>query len=1139
MAETGKKTDLDTGQEADVQDLTFDRIAWKLLKDNFILTALEFHTELVEGGRELPRLRDYFSNPGNFEKQANEVSSSPVLPRTSSIQTLDSLDFARYSDDGERQIDERVAVLEFELRKAKETIKALRANLTIVTESNSSTPEVPVDALSVQESVKPHEIRALNFLINEYLLKHNYKLTSITFSDEIEDQDFEDWDDVGLNIPKPPEILYIYRNYYRHLQLWRQYRDAECQTEIHISSHNQDVQNPLEVEINNLREMIQSLVQENDSLQNQVWKLEKETEYNKNISSTPVTTSKKLNCQFPQEISNYNIESNIRLESLESDSRTESPLLSLDENIKENNLQDSPSSLDVAVHTEIEEKLNDLSNIEHLIESSELNHITHSVAIASSDRKLSSAFQKALQNYGYLHKFGQDNRLASEVAEIIDSSDNVVLMLARCLPHIVPNVLLAKREELIPLLLCTISLHPEAKQRDKLLNILFNLIKRPDEEQRQMILTGFVAIAQHLGPSRVEAELLPQCWEQITHRYTERRLLVAESCGVLAPYIPSEIRSSLVLSMLQQMLREDKEEIVRETATRNLSLLLAYVDDPDKFSQAVELLLSTFEDNSDSVIEVGLTILLPTIAAWALELNRLENYLFPTIMKTLETNLQLLTQKIQDESPSPSNEEQQLVLLIKALQTILPFLFISLLQSGPFVDDKNIISPNRTTVELEVDRLPVAPGPLQDPYIIIGDCSLLTFLIEGYDKHINEEWYKPWEMHNWITKSFLPWLMNILSFINPPKQIIVHSFVEFMHYFCHLFGKNFVKRKVKPLFLNKVKIPEEELNFGVHLKHPALADATIPVYAAGVLTVFHQDEDRKELLLFLQELLCTLSLCHAPLASIQSTILELCSSPAYHETALAMLWDGVVHTSALVRTSAGRLFEILVGVASENLLKNRIVPALVTLASDPEIEVRIATIQAFGSILEVTSQKDLLDKVHMQFQTFLDDPQYWNQHTFQLEIIRTFARVGPNIDPKYRDDFVLPKLMALAAQNNNSSNLTKKTDIAMALLEAYTALSCCFMSDVVIAESVLPGLKSLLTDLQQCDPEHAETVDIMIKEFETKADINKTIENRSTVILQSSPVSMEDVKNRMTKIFTARPNATKTNIPNIFQLRKK
>lgn len=32
---------------------------------------------------------------------------------------------------------------------------------------------------------------------------------------------------------------------------------------------------------------------------------------------------------------------------------------------------------------------------------------------------------------------------------------------------------------------------------------------------RQMILTGCVAFARHVGPTRVEAELLPQCWEQV------------------------------------------------------------------------------------------------------------------------------------------------------------------------------------------------------------------------------------------------------------------------------------------------------------------------------------------------------------------------------------------------------------------------------------------------------------------------------------------------------------------------------------------------------------------------------------------------------------------------------------------------
>lgn len=50
--------------------LSADAIAAQLLRDQYVLTALEFHTELLESGRELPRLRDYFSNPGNFERQS-------------------------------------------------------------------------------------------------------------------------------------------------------------------------------------------------------------------------------------------------------------------------------------------------------------------------------------------------------------------------------------------------------------------------------------------------------------------------------------------------------------------------------------------------------------------------------------------------------------------------------------------------------------------------------------------------------------------------------------------------------------------------------------------------------------------------------------------------------------------------------------------------------------------------------------------------------------------------------------------------------------------------------------------------------------------------------------------------------------
>ena len=61
------------------------------------------------------------------------------------------------------------------------------------------------------KQMPPHEKNAINFIINEYLLENSYKMTSITFSEENESQDLEDWDVIGLNKAKPPNLLQLYK----------------------------------------------------------------------------------------------------------------------------------------------------------------------------------------------------------------------------------------------------------------------------------------------------------------------------------------------------------------------------------------------------------------------------------------------------------------------------------------------------------------------------------------------------------------------------------------------------------------------------------------------------------------------------------------------------------------------------------------------------------------------------------------------------------------------------------------------------------------------------------------------------------------------------------------------------------------
>lgn len=46
----------------------------------------------------------------------------------------------------------------------------------------------------------------------------------------------------------------------------------------------------------------------------------------------------------------------------------------------------------------------------------------------------------------------------------------------------------------------------------------------------------------------------------------------------------------------------------------------------------------------------------------------------------------------------------------------------------------------------------------------------------------------------------------------------------------------------------------------------------------------------------------------------------------------------------------------------------------------------------------------MLDRVYMQFVTFMDDRMYRDEHEVNIELIRTLARVGPNAEPRFRDD---------------------------------------------------------------------------------------------------------------------------------------
>lgn len=106
-----------------------------------------------------------------------------------------------------------------------------------------------------------------------------------------------------------------------------------------------------------------------------------------------------------------------------------------------------------------------------------------------------------------------DNRIIHQLLNLgrrKKDPEGVVRVVADSLPHILPGVILKKREELIPVILVVIGQHPEASVRYTLTKMLFNLIKKPNQYERKIIVEAFMTLANITSEHTTETELLPQ-----------------------------------------------------------------------------------------------------------------------------------------------------------------------------------------------------------------------------------------------------------------------------------------------------------------------------------------------------------------------------------------------------------------------------------------------------------------------------------------------------------------------------------------------------------------------------------------------------------------------------------------------------
>ena len=342
-----------------------------------------------------------------------------------------------------------------------------------------------------------------------------------------------------------------------------------------------------------------------------------------------------------------------------------------------------------------------------------------------------------------------------------------VQILGQSLPTITPSVLLKSRKDLLPVLLIAIQQHQSPQVRDQLTNLLFNLIKRPDEQARQMIIIGCVALAKLIGKERTEGELLPQCWEQLNSKFEERRALVAESCGALAAYSKSSMRVSLILSILAQ-LAEDKSELVRITVVSNLAQLISYFEDAEKYAKVEELILRLFYDPCKEVTNNVKSLLVPVFMEWSHCLGLLLPRFVPLFMDEIGKLL-----KIMDPGRINESDVARVETLFDILLDALPHVAEEILSLSPFSpgppSNKPIVTlPTlRSSIETdgEDDNVFGSAFGIKDESTLLDEAQqkrMFGSLNEHLSTTLEDSLPEMWKELEWLDKDFIGRMLEII-----------------------------------------------------------------------------------------------------------------------------------------------------------------------------------------------------------------------------------------------------------------------------------------------------------------------------------------------------------------------------------------
>ncbi|KAE9612784.1 putative transcription factor interactor and regulator LisH family [Lupinus albus] len=1069
-----------------------------LLEENYLLSAFELLHELIDNGHHIHaiRLQQFFSNPNLFPP--HQISNFNSLPLADPQTLLHEKEAA----------EEKFAITNYELRLAQEDILKLQAQLHTKTHYLNKSNEAANGDVSLMNNVvqteehkrnnssfndlgpmKDTERRDLNCAVKQYLLMAGYNLTAMTFYEEVTNHNMDIWKNnhTNTNTLIPDALRHYYYHYLSSTSDLAQekialIRDNDEKLNEENKSLLKDKELPKSLEelhkdLKNKGNMVEALKQ---SLENQTKDLNacksEITKLKMHISQSESLTKYKeeiKNLQMEIEwLKEKNIEAPVSRNFDGSENEivhTEDKAIVIHEDKGAISYPiDSDTALDDAhkadAQSHFAQTLDDYAD-KH---EDTLHALSNPANANSTFENIENAYE---QNVG---KQEEDNILFVQLDSMKDepiyekTGLGTIQILADTLPKIVPYVLINHREELLPLMMCAIERHPDSSTRDSLTHTLFNLIKRPDENQRRIIMDACVALAKNVGEMRTEIELLPQCWEQINHMYEERRLLVAQSCGELAEFVRPEIRDSLILSIVHQLI-EDSATVVREAATHNLAMLLPLFLNTDKYFKVEKLMFQLLCDPSGVVVETTLKELVPAVIKWGNKLDNVLRVLLSHIISSAKSCPTLSGVEGDIESHLHALGEREwwnIDVLLRMLVELLPSVHQKAIETCPFQSIQIVFS---------------------------------TSLLELYARGDVE-----WDAFEWMHVECFPKLIQ-LAYLLPGKEDNLRSRIsKFLLSVSQTFGDSYTTCIMLPVFLTALGNDADFTFFpsAIHSRikglrpKSAIAErlstlCVLPLLLAGVLGSLQQGKLLTE---YMRKLLVkenssikqTSDIINAvrfiwfayptninlsfifvkfivlfPLS--HEHLLKCSIYEENHSMVFNILWEMVVSSNVNMKINAAKLLKVIVPYIDPKVASTNALPALVTLGSEQNLSVKCASIDAFGAVALHFKNEMIVDKIRVQMGAFLED----GSHEVTIAVIHAL---------------VLTISQLTAMPTAASIDLMHRRDRANAFCEAIRALDATDLSANSVRDLLLPAIQNLLRDLDALDPAQKEALEIIMKE---------------------------------------------------------